>query len=51
MINLEKSLKFGDRISGHFVQGHIDTTSSIKKIVFIGKSWLIYFSLSKKLPY
>ena len=48
IVNLEKSLKFGDRISGHFVQGHIDTTSSIKKIVLEGKSWLIYFSLSKK---
>ena len=31
LINLEKSLKYGDRISGHFVQGHVDTTSIIKK--------------------
>jgi len=48
IINLEKSIKYGDRISGHFVQGHIDTTSSVKKIIFVGKSWLINFSLSKK---
>ena len=48
IINLEKSLKFGDRISGHFVQGHIDTTSQIKKINIIGKSWLIDFYLEKK---
>ena len=47
-INLEKSLKFGDRISGHFVQGHVDTTSTIKRIVFIGKSWFISFKLLKK---
>ena len=47
IINLEKSLKYGNRISGHFVQGHVDITSSIKKILFIGKSWLINFKLLK----
>ena len=46
LVNLEKSLKYGDRISGHFVQGHVDTTSIIKKIDFVGKSWLIYFKLT-----
>ena len=48
LINLEKSLKYGDRISGHFVQGHVDTTSTIKKIVFMGKSWFINFKLAKE---
>ena len=48
LINLEKSIKYGDRISGHFVQGHVDTTSKIKTIDFIGKSWFIYFKLSAK---
>ena len=48
LINLEKSLKYGDRISGHFVQGHVDTTSIIKKIDFIGNSWFISFKLLKK---
>ena len=48
IINLEKSLKYGDRISGHFVQGHVDTTSIIKTIDFIGKSWFINFKLLKK---
>ena len=48
IINLEKSLNYGDRISGHFVQGHVDTTSRIKKIDFIGKSWFINFNLTKK---
>ena len=32
LINLEKPLKYGNRISGHYVQGHVDTTSTIKKI-------------------
>ena len=47
IINLERSLKFGERISGHFVQGHVDTTAKIKKIKHIGKSWLIHFKLHK----
>jgi len=48
IINLEKSLKYGERISGHFVQGHVDTTSKIRKIEFLGKSWFIYFKLTKR---
>jgi len=48
IINLEKSLKYGSRISGHFVQGHVDTNCSVKKIQFVSKSWLINFKLSKK---
>ncbi len=48
LINVEKSLKFGDRISGHFVQGHVDTTALVKKINFVGKSWYINFKILKK---
>ena len=48
IINLEKSMKFGDRISGHFVQGHIDTTCKIRKIISVGNSWNMNFILSKK---
>jgi len=47
IINLEKSLKFGDRISGHFVQGHVDTTCLIENIKHVGKSWDIVFNLPK----
>jgi len=48
IINLEKSLKYGSRISGHFVQGHVDTTCSVNKIYFIGKSCLINLKLLRK---
>ena len=48
IINLEKSLKYGNRVSGHFVQGHVDCTSVIEKINVIGKTWLIKFNLAKK---
>ena len=48
IVNLEKPIKFGDRISGHFIQGHVDTTARVKKIKLSGKSWYIDFSLEKK---
>ena len=48
VINLEKSLKYGDRLSGHFVQGHVDTTSKIEKIQFVGRSLFINFKLTEK---
>ena len=47
-VNLEKSIAFGKRISGHYLQGHIDSTSKILKIKRIGKTWFIKFSTNKK---
>ncbi len=40
-INLEKSLKYGQEISGHFTQGHVDTTAKVKKIDLIDNSWVL----------
>ena len=49
-INLEKSILFGKSISGHFIQGHVDTVAKIKKIIFVDKAWVINFEiLNKKL--
>ena len=48
IVNLEKPIKFGDRISGHFIQGHIDTMARVKKIKLLGKAWYIDFSIEKK---
>ena len=47
-INIEKSLYHGKKISGHYVQGHVDTTVSVKSIKIIDKSWFVYFTLDKK---
>ena len=47
IINLEKPMKYGDMISGHFVQGHVDTVGVIKKINVIDKSWNIEINLKK----
>ena len=46
IINLEKSLKLGDEISGHFVYGHVDTTLNILKIKKLSSSWNLYFLIS-----
>ena len=42
-INIEKSLKIGDEISGHFVYGHIDRTTNITNINKLDNSWEFYF--------
>ena len=48
-INLEKSLKVGDEISGHFVFGHIDTTCSVEELYKVGSSWFLSFKFPKNL--
>ncbi len=47
-INIEKSLQYGKKISGHYIQGHVDTTSIVKSIKIIDRSWNINFTLKKK---
>ena len=47
LINIEKSLNYGNKISGHYVQGHVDTTSIVTKIIVIDKTWIITFKISK----
>ncbi len=49
IINIEKSLLFGTKISGHYVQGHVDTTAVVKSINIVDKSWIVNFSLTKPL--
>ena len=46
-INLEKSLKIGDELSGHFVYGHVDAIIKIKSINKIENSWEFFLSLSE----
>ena len=40
---LEKSLSFGKSISGHYIQGHVDTVGKIKTIKFFDKFFIIKF--------
>ncbi|MBX2985641.1 MAG: riboflavin synthase [Bacteroidia bacterium] len=40
LVNLERSLLANQRIDGHFVQGHVDTTGVCTEIVNKNGSWL-----------
>ena len=44
-INLELPLEYGQKISGHICQGHVDTVGSIKDIKKIDKSYLFNFEI------
>ena len=48
VINLELPLKYGQNISGHICQGHVDTVGKILNIKKIDKSFLFEFRISKK---
>ena len=45
IINIEKSLLNGQKISGHYVQGHVDSTAKVKKISIVDKTWIIKLEL------
>ena len=47
-INLELPLKYGQKISGHICQGHVDTLGKILDINKIDKSYLFDFEIAKK---
>ena len=47
-VNLEKSLVYGQKISGHFTQGHVDTTAKVKKILLIDNSWILKLEFKNK---
>ena len=46
-LNLEQSLKYGKRISGHICQGHVDTVAKIDKIQNKDKAQIISFKINK----
>jgi riboflavin synthase len=48
-INLEKSLKIGDRVDGHFVIGHVDAVGEIIKLVRDGQYTDLFIKIPKKI--
>lgn len=42
-INIERSLKLGDRLDGHFVQGHVDAVATCIEKQTLDGSWLFRF--------
>ena len=49
VVNIERSLKAGDRLEGHFVLGHVDGVGVIKKILKKPKEVQIHFEVPKNL--
>ena len=48
IVNMEKSLKYGDIISGHYTQGHVDTVGKILNIKIVDKTWIIQIKIPKQ---
>ncbi len=49
IVNIERSLKAGDGLEGHFVLGHVDGVGTLKKIQKKPKEVQIWFEVPKKL--
>ena len=48
LINLELPLKYGQKISGHICQGHVDTTGKVLSVKKIDKSYIFDFEINTK---
>ena len=52
LVNLERALRVGDEIGGHFVTGHVDTVLELQKIVEEDGSRILYIKLNNEIsPY
>ncbi|MEJ7808822.1 MAG: riboflavin synthase [Gemmatimonadaceae bacterium] len=40
-VNLERSLRFGDRLGGHLVQGHVDGVGTVASTAWRGDAFLV----------
>ncbi len=48
-LNLERSLRFGDRVHGHMVTGHVDEMGQVKRFEEVNGSWMLDVSHSEKI--
>ena len=48
-VNIERALRIGDRLGGHFVTGHVDGTGVIKEMKQAAGQCTVFFSVEKKL--
>jgi riboflavin synthase len=48
-LNLERSLRVGDRLGGHWVSGHVDGVASVASVDAQGESWLVRVTLPEAL--
>ncbi len=48
LINLELPLRYGQKISGHICQGHVDTTGKVLSVKKVDKSFIFDFEINRK---
>ena len=48
-VNIERALRIGDRLGGHFVTGHVDGTGVMKEIKQAAGQCTVFFSVEKNL--
>lgn len=44
-VNLEKAMRLGDRLDGHWVQGHVDGMGRLASVRDAGETWFLEFEL------
>lgn len=45
-VNLERSLKVGDRMGGHMVTGHVDGLGVVRALTRAGRDWIVEIACS-----
>lgn len=45
LLNLERALRLGDRLGGHFVSGHVDATAPVRDLVRRQDDWVLTVEL------
>jgi riboflavin synthase len=48
-LNLERSLRVGDRLGGHWVSGHVDGVARVQGVEVQGDSWLVTIAMPEEL--
>ena len=41
IVNLEKSMLYGQKLSGHYTQGHVDAMAKVVNLSIVDKTWII----------
>ena len=49
LVNLERALRVGDEIGGHFVTGHVDTVLELQNIIEEDGSNILFIKLNKEI--
>lgn len=48
-VNLERAMQIGDRLGGHFVQGHVNGVGIVKQLHQRGENWYLVVEIPKEL--